>query len=413
MIFGVDQQTPDGHGSRIRPKNHDLHCNVIPKSMRRVGYNESLKIVIAPDKFKGSLTAAEAARAISRGALSAAPDAQCSLCPMADGGEGTVDVFLERGAARKVARVRGPLGAPADAVFALDNDSAILEMASASGLGLLERSQCDPTHTDTFGTGQLIDAALHAGAQRLIIGIGGSATNDAGTGMLRALGVRFLDKRGAEIDGGILDYERLETIEPRGIDERIAGIATDVAVNVDNPLCGPNGATRTFAPQKGATPDQIERLDHVLGHIADVAHRTLSQDYRNALGAGAAGGLGFALIAFLGARVQPGVQLVARECGLSQLLSGATLCMTGEGKIDVQTLHGKTVDGVAKLANERGVAVVAFGGTVEKGAAESLAQRGIAVVTIAPPGTPIEESMRSAARFLEAAAKRAVQRCAC
>lgn len=332
---------------------------------------------------------------------------------MADGGEGTVDVFLERGAARKVARVRGPLGAPADAVFALDNDSAILEMASASGLGLLERSQYDPTHTDTFGTGQLRDAALHAGAQRLIIGIGGSATNDAGTGMLRALGVRFLDKRGAEIDGGILDYERLETIEPRGIDERIAGIAIEVAVDVDNPLCGPNGATRTFAPQEGATPDQIERLDHVLGQIADVAHRTLSQDYRNALGAGAAGGLGFALIAFLGARVQPGVQLVARECGLSQLLSGATLCMTGEGKIDVQTLHGKTVDGVAKLAKEGGVAVVRLAARLRKAQPRAWRQRGIAVVTIAPPGTPIEESMRSAARFLEAAAKRAVQRCAC
>ncbi|MGB7048428.1 MAG: glycerate kinase [Candidatus Cybelea sp.] len=213
-----------------------------------------MKIVIAPDKFKGSLTAAEAARAISRGAHSAAPDAQCSLCPMADGGEGTVDVFLERGAARKVARVRGPLGAPADAVFALDNDSAILEMASASGLGLLERSQYDPTHTDTFGTGQLRDAALHAGAQRLIIGIGGSATNDAGTGMLRALGVRFLDKRGAEIDGGILDYERLETIEPRGIDERIAGIAIEVAVDVDNPLCGPNGATARLRHRRARRP---------------------------------------------------------------------------------------------------------------------------------------------------------------
>ena len=368
----------------------------------------SLKIVIAPDKFKGSLTATEAAQAIRRGVLSAAPDAQCRLCPMADGGEGTVDVFLERGATRKVARVRGPLGTPVDAAFALDNDTAILEMAGASGLGLLERSQYDPAHTDTFGTGQLIEAALDAGARRLIIGIGGSATNDAGTGMLRALGVRFLDKQGVAIDGGILDYERLETIDPSGIDERIAKVAIEVAVDVDNPLCGPNGATRTFAAQKGATPDQIERLDHVLGHIADVADRALSHDYRNAPGAGAAGGLGFALMAFLDAKMQPGVQLIARECGLDKLLTGATLCMTGEGKIDLQTLHGKTVDGVAKLASERGVAVVAFGGAVEKDAAERLAQRGIEVVAIAPPGTPIEESMRSAARFLEAAAKQVV-----
>lgn len=171
----------------------------------------------------------------------------------------------------------------------------------------------------------------------------------------------------------------------------------------------PERRDRTFAPQKGAAPDQIEQLEHVLDHIATITQHTLSGDYRNAPGAGAAGGLGFALIAFLGAKIEPGVRLIARECGLDELLNGATLCMTGEGKIDMQTLHGKTVDGVANLARERGVAVIAFGGMVEKDAADEFARRGIEVVAIGPPGTPLEESIRSAARLLEAAAKAAVE----
>src|SRR5579862_3802909 len=322
----------------------------------------SRKVVIAPDKFKGSLTATEAARAIARGVLIGVPRTECALCPMADGGEGTVDVFLERGAVRKVTRVCGPLGAPVDAIFALNGDTAILEMARASGLGLLEPSQYDPIHTDTFGTGELIRAALDVGAKHLIVGIGGSSTNDAGTGMLRALGVRFLDEHGRDIEGGILSYERLGAIDLRDFDSRIRRTVIEVAVDVDNPLCGPDGATFTFAAQKGAASKQLEQLDRTLAHIADVVAQTIVQDYRNAPGAGAAGGLGFALLAFLGAGMEPGVQLIARECGLEELLIGAKLCMTGEGKIDQQTLHGKTVDGVAKMAQERDVPVIAFAG---------------------------------------------------
>jgi glycerate 2-kinase len=369
-----------------------------------------VKVVIAPDKFKGSLTASQAAHAIERGVLAVARDARCVLCPMADGGEGTVDTFLERGAQRRVARVRGPLGRPVDAVFALDGDTAILEMASASGLGLLARSQYDPTRTDTFGTGELLRAALDAGARHLIIGIGGSATNDAGTGMLRALGLRFLDQDGSEISGGILEYRRLRSIDLDGLDERVKRISIEVAVDVDNPLCGPNGASQTFGPQKGATPQQVDRLDRVLEHIATIAAQVLGRDDRDVPGAGAAGGLGFALMAFLGARAQPGVQLIARACGLDRLLEGAGLCLTGEGRIDMQTLHGKTVDGVAALARAARVPVIAFGGAVEVDAKAQLAQRGVDVVEIAPPGTPAEESIRSAGRFLEAAAAHAVER---
>jgi glycerate 2-kinase len=367
------------------------------------------RVVIAPDKFKGSLTALQAAQAIQRGVLTAAPGAHCEVCPMADGGEGTVDVFLERGAQRRVARVRGPRGVSVDAVYAFTGAAAILEMASASGLELLEPSQHDPTRADTYGTGQLILAALETGARHLIVGIGGSATNDAGTGMLRALGVRFLDGAGHEIGEGILNYERLKSIDLRGLNEAVASARIEVAVDVDNPLCGANGASRMFAAQKGATPAQIEELDRVLGHIADVSERELHHDYRDVQGAGAAGGLGFALTAFLGAKLEPGVRIIARACGLERLLKGASLCMTGEGKIDLQTLHGKTVDGVAQLAREYGVHVIAFGGAIEKDAAEKLTQRGVEVVRIAPPATSPEESMRAAAAFLESAAATAMR----
>jgi glycerate kinase len=366
------------------------------------------KIVIAPDKFKGSLSATEVARAIERGVLKARPQARCELCPMADGGEGTVDVFLERGAERKVARVHGPRGALVDAVYARDGDTAILEMSSASGLGLLERSQYDPTQTSTFGTGELIRAALDGSARRIVMGIGGSATNDAGTGMLLALGVRFLDASGTEIDGGILEFARLDSIDLDRLDPRIAKTTIEVAVDVDNPLYGPDGATHMFAAQKGATPEQIELLERVLRHIAEISARTLGRDEGNIPGAGAAGGLGFALVAFLGAKLLPGVRLIARECRLDELLDGATLCLTGEGKIDLQTLHGKTVYGVAQIAREHKVATIAFGGTVDPEAKKRLAQLGIEVVGISPAGMPLEESIRSAATLLEAAAQAAV-----
>ncbi len=368
-------------------------------------------VVIAPDKFKGSLTATEAAEAMQRGVHAARPDVRCLLCPMADGGEGTVDVFLERGSARRSARVRGPLGETVEAVYALRDGTAVLEMASASGLGLLAKSQYDPMRADTFGTGELMRAALDAGAKHMIIGIGGSATNDAGIGMLRALGARFLGADGAIIiDTNIASYEQLAAIDLQALDPRPAGIRIDVAVDVDNPLCGENGAARTFAPQKGASPEDVAVLERVMERIADVAERTLHHDYRNAPGAGAAGGLGFALLAFLGANMERGVTLIAREWNLGEQLDGAALCMTGEGKIDEQTLHGKTVAGVGELARSRNVPVIAFGGMVDPAAVEPLAQRGIAIVEIAPEGMPVDESIRKAAPLLEAAAKAATLR---
>lgn len=368
-----------------------------------------MTIVVAPDKFKGSLTASQAAAAIAHGATAAEPSAECTICPMADGGEGTVDTFVERGAKRIEIRARGPRGTPVTAAFALQDATAIIEMSSASGLQLLEPGDRDPALTSTFGTGELVLAALDAGARRLIVGIGGSATDDAGTGMLRALGVRFLDASGSEIGDSVLQLERLATIDVAALDARLRTTAIDVACDVDNPLYGPDGATHTFARQKGATPAQIERLERVLRHVAGVAGATLGRDCSGVPGAGAAGGLGFALNAFLGARLERGVEIVARECGLDDLLEGASLCLTGEGKIDLQTLHGKTVDGVARHAAVHGVRTMAFGGSIEREAAAALEKRGIDVVPIAPPGTPVDESIRRAAEFLERAAETAVR----
>ncbi len=323
---------------------------------------------------------------------------------MADGGEGTVDVFLASGATRHVVRVSGPLGDSVHAAFAMNGRTAILEMASASGLDLIPPDRRNPTQTTTYGTGELIRAALDAAASRIIIGIGGSATNDAGVGMLRALGVRFFDADGAELDNGIVGYERLEKIDVSHLDERLQRVSTDIAADVDNPLCGPHGAARTFAAQKGASPRDIELLDRILHRIAVVSEQTLGRDVSNDKGAGAAGGLGFALIAFLGARVESGVQLVAREAGLDRYLESAALCLTGEGSIDEQTLHGKTIAGIIGVAERHRVPVVAFGGAVEEETAGILKTRGATVVSIAPAGTSKEASMRDAAQFLETAA---------
>jgi glycerate kinase len=366
------------------------------------------KIVIAPDKFKGSLSAKDASEAMQRGVLEVKPNAVCILCPMADGGEGTVDVFLAMGSQRHAVLVSGPLGDPVDAVFAMNDRTAILEMASASGLELIPRDRRNPTRTMTFGTGEMIRAALDAGASRMIVGIGGSATNDAGIGMLWALGVRFFDVDGAELGRSILDFERLHKIDVSNLDARLKRVRIEVASDVDNPLCGPHGAAFTFAAQKGASPLEIERLDRILHRIAVVSKKTLGRDFSNERGAGAAGGLGFALMAFLGARLESGVRLIAREAGLDGYLEGAAMCLTGEGSIDEQTLHGKTVDGVAAIASEHNVPVIAFGGAVDLETAATFEKRSVEVVQIAPAGVSKDESMRDAARLLQSAVARAV-----
>lgn len=324
---------------------------------------------------------------------------------MADGGEGTVDAFLHTGAKWRAARVHGPLGDPVDAAFALRDRTAVIEMSAASGLSLLDPERRDAVHADTYGTGELLRAAADAGATRIIIGIGGSATTDAGTGMLRALGARFVDETGTPLDRAILAYRRLEEIDLAEFDRRFENITIAIAADVDNPLYGPDGAPRTFGPQKGVNDAQIPLLDAAFERIADVAAETLGRDERDSPGAGAAGGLGYALLEFLRGKMERGVEAVAREQHLGDALHGADLCVTGEGKIDEQTLHGKTIDGVARIAEDAGVPVVAFGGAVDDDAKQRLEARGVAVRGISPAGMNAEESMRRAAELLERAAR--------
>lgn len=338
-----------------------------------------MRVVIAPDKFKGRLTAAQAADAIERGMRAVLHDAEFVIAPMADGGEGTVDAFLRAGAQPHKARVHGPLGDPVDAVFATLDGTAIIEMAAASGLELVPQSHRDIMHADTYGTGELLLAALDEGARRIVIGIGGSATNDAGTGFLRALGARFIDETGNVLDRAIAGYARLDEIDLTQVDARALRVPIVIASDVDNPLCGPRGASRTYAAQKGANPAQIALLDATLEHIADVAARALRRDDRGTPGAGAAGGLGYAMLEFLQAQVERGVKVVAEELELPRALHGAALCVTGEGKIDDQTLRGKAVSGVAELAKAEHVPVVAFAGVVEAHAKQELEERGITV----------------------------------
>ena len=329
-----------------------------------------MKVVVAPDSFKECLSAEAVARAIGRGVRAAAPDAEVVEVPMADGGEGTVRALVAAtGGTLHRATVTGPLGEPVEAEFGLlgDRATAVIEMAAASGLPLVPPSRRDPTRTTTRGTGELIGAALDLGASRLIIGIGGSATVDGGAGMAQALGARLLDGSGRDIGPGGGELSRLARLDVSGLDPRLANVACEVACDVDNPLLGPNGAARVYAPQKGATPEAVAVLEANLARFADVVERDLGVSVRDVPGAGAAGGLGAGLMAFLGARLRPGVRIVIEATGLRDRLRGADLAIVGEGKLDAQTAHGKVPVGVAEVAAEAGVPVVAIAGSLGDG----------------------------------------------
>ncbi|WP_339510771.1 glycerate kinase [Pseudomonas sp. RL_15y_Pfl2_60] len=328
-----------------------------------------MKVVIAPDSFKESLTAAEVAEAIARGWSAVYPQAEISLKPMADGGEGTVDAVLAAaGGDRHELQVQGPLGHPVAAHWGMLSDrTAVIEMAAASGLHWVAREQRDATITSSFGTGELIRAALDAGAERIILGLGGSATNDCGAGLMQALGVRFLDEDDRELAPGGAALINLKQIDLSNLDPRVLEVQFDIAADVDNPLVGPRGASAVFGPQKGASPEQVQALDAALQRMSRVVASTLGEDFSEIPGVGAAGGLGFAAKAFLKARFRPGVELVAELSGLAAALQGADLAITGEGRLDAQTLHGKTPIGVARVAKAAGVPVVVLAGSLGEG----------------------------------------------
>ena len=365
-----------------------------------------MKIVIAPDSFKESLSAPEVAAAIARGWRQVFPEAELLLRPMADGGEGTVDAVLAAtGGERRECRVCGPLGESVLAHWGwLGEGTAVLEMASASGLHHVPRDRRDATITTSLGTGELIRAALDAGATRIILGLGGSATNDGGAGLLQALGVRFLDAREVELPPGGAALARLARIDVGGLDPRLLQARLEIAADVDNPLCGPRGASRVFGPQKGADPQQVEQLDAALEHYARVVAATLGEDHSHHPGVGAAGGLGFAARAFLHAGFRPGIELVAELSGLADAVEGADLVITGEGRLDSQSLHGKTPVGVARIARAAGVPVVALAGSLGEDY-QALYAAGIdAAFALSPGPQSLEQAMAGAAAELQARA---------
>jgi len=365
-------------------------------------------IVIAPDKFKGSLSAAQAASAIAAGFRRAFPHATYRLVPVADGGDGTLDALVAALHGRTIDMAAiGPDGRPVLAAYGLlgaDSKIAVVEMARASGQALVRPGTNDPRTATSRGTGELIAAALDAGAKRVIVAIGGSATNDAGTGALAALGARFLDAAGDELPPGGAALSRLARIETRLLDERLADVRLDIANDVRNPLCGPNGASAIYGPQKGASPADVRELDAALAHFADVARATTGADVRDVPGAGAAGGFGGGFLALARATLRPGAELVLEVLDFDRRLHNADLVVTGEGRLDRQTLSGKAPYAVARAAHAKGIPVVAVAGAVDLPASE-LERMGIArAVAASPPSVKAEEALQRAAELVERAA---------
>jgi len=324
-----------------------------------------MNIVIAPDSFKDALSARDAAAAIAAGLRQELPDATLHQCPMGDGGEGTLDALLAATQAeRRTASVQDALGREATAAWGWHEAlrTAFVELAEASGLQQLKRDERTALYSTTFGVGQLILAALDVGAQSLVLTLGGSATNDAGAGMLTALGARLLDSRGQPLPPGGAALADLATLDLEGLDPRLASLTVQTAVDVDNPLLGPRGASAIFGPQKGATEVDVARLDRALAHFADHAAKTLGEDFRALPGAGAAGGMGFAARAFLGATLRPGIELVMEQVKFDALLADADWVITGEGQLDGQSLSGKTPIGIARRAERFGVPTVVLAG---------------------------------------------------
>ena len=328
--------------------------------------------MVAPDKFKGTLTAREAAGAMAEGWRRVDRNAEIEEVPIADGGEGTLDVLVAAlDGSRERLRVSGPLGDPVVAEYGLADTPggrlAIVEMARASGLGLISEERRNPLRATTRGTGELIAAACHHGARRLLVCIGGSATNDAGAGMAQALGVRLLDEGGEDLPPGGAALAGLARIDLRGLDRLFPKVEVVVATDVRNPLVGPNGASAVYGPQKGASPDDVARLDQALGHFAAVVHRDLGIDLRHEAGGGAAGGLGAGLVAFLGARLRPGFEVVAEILGLPRRLEDAEVAVTGEGNYDAQSGYGKAPAGLLRMARGAQCHTVLIAGSIEEG----------------------------------------------
>ncbi|UCH87226.1 MAG: glycerate kinase [Dehalococcoidia bacterium] len=367
-----------------------------------------MKIVIAPQEFKGSLSAVQAAQAMAEGLRRALPDATLELVPMADGGPGTVEavVAAAKNGRRMTAAAHDALGRPLQAAWGIiDDGTAVIEMAAASGLTLLAEDERDPRIASTYGTGELVRAALDAGCSRIIVGIGGSSTNDGGAGMAQALGARFLDDAGQDLPPGGAALARLDRIDLSGLDPRLGQCRVLAATDVFNRLCGPQGASLLYGPQKGATPEVAQELDAALRRYAQVIERDLGMSVLDLAGAGAAGGLGAGLAAFLGAKLVLGSQLVAEAVGLKQKLEGADLALTGEGRLDAQTSFGKAPWEVARLAKSCDLPVIAIAGSLAEDCGPELGEAFDAVVAVTPWAMSVGEAMAQGAKLVADAAE--------
>ena len=328
-----------------------------------------MKVVIAIDSLKGSLSSMEAGMAIKDGILAAKPDAEVIVKPLADGGEGTTDALIEGMNGERIdLTVTGPMHTPVDAYYGYlkDTNTAVMEMASAAGITLVPDSEKNPLLATSYGVGEMINDAIQRGCRNFIIGIGGSVTNDGGIGMLKALGVRFLDENDEDAGEGGQALAKVARIDVSGMNPLLKECHIQVACDVNNPLCGENGSTYVYGPQKGVTEDMKKTLDEAMAHFARVTSETLENDYLNTPGAGAAGGLGYAFLAYTGAALTPGIELILDAVGLEEELSSADVVVTGEGRLDFQTATGKAPVGVARLAKKYNAKVIAFAGSVTK-----------------------------------------------
>ena len=373
-----------------------------------------MKIILAPDSFKGSLTSLEVAEAMEAGIKRALPDAECIRIPMADGGEGTVQSLLDAAGGELIpCSVTGPAGQKVTAAYGMlaDGSTAVIEMAAASGLALVRGSSKNPLETTSYGTGELIRDALDRGARKIILGIGGSATNDGGTGMAQALGAVFRDADGRVIRengaGGML--HKIESVDLSCMHSGLRQAHIQVACDVENPLTGENGASRVFAPQKGADEAMVKTLEANLKHFAAVIERELGVDVDQVPGAGAAGGMGAGLLVFAGAELQRGIDIISRATSIETHLQTADLVFTGEGRVDFQTAFGKTPAGIARLAGKFGVPVIAIGGGLADDAGEAFDHGINGLEAAIARDMPLDEALANSGEYIANAAERAIR----
>ncbi|WP_256383611.1 glycerate kinase [Photobacterium toruni] len=367
-----------------------------------------MKIIIAPDSYKESLTAMEVATAIESGFRQVMPNAEYIKLPMADGGEGTVQSLVDASNGTIIEHsVTGPLATQVNAFFGImgDGKTAVIEMAAASGLHLVSPELRNPLLTTSYGTGELILAALDQSVEHIIVGIGGSATNDGGIGMAQALGVQLLDSNGQPLGFGGQALAQLATIDISHIDPRLATIKLEVACDVDNPLCGEKGASHVFGPQKGATPTMIAELDQYLAHYAAIIKRDLGTDIKNTAGAGAAGGMGAALLGLFNAQLRSGIEIVIDAVNLGDIVKDADLVITGEGRIDSQTIHGKTPIGVARTAKKYHKPVIGIAGCLSQDCGVVYDHGIDAVFSVVPAAMSLEQAFSNAAVNVELTAR--------